>query len=136
MEVPQPIIPQLLTVQASLLAGITFSNTAGPTKGPCSGAAVGLRPLGLLPVCAFQGYQDTLMCNSQRQFYRECYIYGTIDLILATQLRFPKLHYLCEKALEGPSQRHHSPSPKQTHIKTLQFQSIILKFGPLQISSP
>lgn len=28
------------------------------------------------------------------------------------------------------------PKPETTHIKTLQFQSIILKFGPLQISSP
>ncbi|XVF49344.1 hypothetical protein PTKIN_Ptkin04bG0004100 [Pterospermum kingtungense] len=59
---------------------ITFSNTAGPTKGQ----AVALRSASDLSVfyrCAIQGYQDTLMAHSQRQFYRECYIYGTVDII-------------------------------------------------------
>ncbi|KAF5731078.1 pectinesterase/pectinesterase inhibitor 33-like [Tripterygium wilfordii] len=59
---------------------ITFINTAGPLKGQ----AVALRSASDLSVfyrCAFLGYQDTLMVYAQRQFYKSCYIYGTIDFI-------------------------------------------------------
>ncbi|XP_027356058.1 probable pectinesterase/pectinesterase inhibitor 33 [Abrus precatorius] len=59
---------------------ITFRNTAGSLKGQ----AVALRSASDLSVfyrCAIEGYQDTLMVHAQRQFYRGCYIYGTVDFI-------------------------------------------------------
>ncbi|KAK4385104.1 putative pectinesterase/pectinesterase inhibitor 59 [Sesamum angolense] len=60
--------------------GITFRNTAGPE----GGQAVALRSasdLSLFYACSFEGYQDTIFAQSQRQFYKSCYIYGTIDFI-------------------------------------------------------
>ncbi|KAL6004901.1 hypothetical protein ACLOJK_005459 [Asimina triloba] len=59
---------------------MTFRNTAGPQNHQ----AVALRSgsdLSLFYRCSFEGYQDTLYAHSQRQFYKECDIYGTVDSI-------------------------------------------------------
>lgn len=59
---------------------ITFRNTAGPD----GHQAVAFRSIGdkaALFDCSFEGSQDTLYYQNQRQFYRNCRIYGTIDFI-------------------------------------------------------
>ncbi|XP_008439095.3 pectinesterase 2-like [Cucumis melo] len=69
-----------VTGEGFIARGITFQNTAGPENHQ----AVALRSGADLSVfyrCAFEGYQDTLYVHSQRQFYKECYIYGTVDFI-------------------------------------------------------
>lgn len=37
--------------------------------------------LSVFYACGFEGYQDTLFVHAQRQFYKACNIYGTIDFI-------------------------------------------------------
>ncbi|KAL8552552.1 hypothetical protein ACS0TY_001298 [Phlomoides rotata] len=69
-----------VTGEGFIARGITFRNTAGPQNHQ----AVALRSGADLSVfyrCSFEGYQDTLYVHSQRQFYKECYIYGTVDFI-------------------------------------------------------
>ncbi|XP_057422064.1 pectinesterase/pectinesterase inhibitor PPE8B-like [Lotus japonicus] len=59
---------------------ITFENTAGPENKQ----AVALRSDSDLSVfyrCGIKGYQDSLYAHSQRQFYKECRIRGTVDFI-------------------------------------------------------
>ncbi|KAL3647456.1 hypothetical protein CASFOL_008424 [Castilleja foliolosa] len=69
-----------VTGEGFIAQGITFRNTAGPENHQ----AVALRSGSDLSVfyrCGFEGYQDTLYVHSQRQFYKECYIFGTVDFI-------------------------------------------------------
>ncbi|KAI6696209.1 hypothetical protein NL676_016328 [Syzygium grande] len=69
-----------VTGDGFIARGITFQNTAGPQNHQ----AVALRSGSDLSVfyhCGFLGYQDTLYVHSERQFYKECYIYGTVDFI-------------------------------------------------------
>ncbi|KAF3447225.1 hypothetical protein FNV43_RR12405 [Rhamnella rubrinervis] len=69
-----------VVAQGFLAMGITFRNTAGPSKGQAVAVRNGA-DLSTFYSCSFEAYQDTLYTHSQRQFYRECDIYGTVDFI-------------------------------------------------------
>ncbi|KAL1831669.1 hypothetical protein ACET3Z_001320 [Daucus carota] len=59
---------------------ITFENTAGMDAGQAV-AVLSQADQAVFYLCGFRGNQDTLYAETQRQFFRECEIYGTVDFI-------------------------------------------------------
>ncbi|KAF8117550.1 hypothetical protein N665_0009s0072 [Sinapis alba] len=82
---------------------LSIRNTAGPRKGQ----AVALKCNGDLSVfykCSIEGYQDTLCVDNEKQFYRECDIYGTIDFIFGNAMVvFQKCNLYARRPCKGNS---------------------------------
>uniref|UniRef100_A0A6M2EIB7 Pectinesterase n=1 Tax=Populus davidiana TaxID=266767 RepID=A0A6M2EIB7_9ROSI len=66
--------------QGFLARGVTFENTAGPSKHQAVALRVG-SDLSAFYECDMLAYQDTLYVHSNRQFFINCFVAGTVDFI-------------------------------------------------------
>ena len=92
-----------------LARDITFRNTAGAGKGQ----AVALRvnaDLAALYRCGVEAHQDALYAHSFRQFYRECAVSGTVDVVFG----------YAAAVLQGCALLARAPLPGQSVVLTAQ----------------
>lgn len=105
-----------------------FENTAGPNKHQAV-ALLSTADKSAFYRCMIDGYQDTLFVHSNRQFYRECIISGTVDFIFGNSavvfqlcLIAPKNNGVGNKSVIAASGRNISTDSTGF---TFQFCSIV-----------
>ncbi|PIN02145.1 Pectinesterase [Handroanthus impetiginosus] len=87
--------------QGFMARDMGFRNTAGAAKHQAV-ALMSTADLSVFHRCTMDAYQDTLYANSNRQFYRECNIYGTVDFIFGNSAAvFQNCNILPKKPMLG-----------------------------------
>ncbi|XP_023761984.1 pectinesterase [Lactuca sativa] len=100
-------------VGAGFLArDITFQNTAGPSGNQAVALRVG-SDLSAFYLCDMIAYQDTLYVHSNRQFYINCFIAGTVDFIFGN----------AAAVFQNCDIHARRPNPNQRNMVTAQGRS-------------
>ncbi|ONK55278.1 uncharacterized protein A4U43_UnF5620 [Asparagus officinalis] len=92
-----------------IMRDMTIDNQAGPEAYQAVALRIGADH-SVVYRCSITGYQDTLYVHSQRQFYRECDVYGTVDFIFGN----------AAVVLQNCSLWARKPMPKQKNTITAQ----------------
>ncbi|KAL8242739.1 hypothetical protein R6Q59_013041 [Mikania micrantha] len=95
-----------------LARDITFQNAAGPSGQQAVALRVG-SDLSAFYRCGMIAYQDTLYVHSNRQFYVNCYIAGTVDFIFGN----------AAAVLQDCDIHARRPNPNQRNMVTAQGRS-------------
>ncbi|PKA46492.1 Pectinesterase 2 [Apostasia shenzhenica] len=103
--------------------GMTFRNTFGP--GSQAVALLSGSDRSVFYRCSFEGYQDTLCVYSQRQFYRECDISGTIDFIFGNAVAVIQS---CNIFVRKPSKGEANVITAQGRTDQYQNTGIVIQF--------
>ncbi|PWA44520.1 pectinesterase inhibitor domain, Pectin lyase fold/virulence factor [Artemisia annua] len=100
-------------VGAGFLArDITFQNSAGPSNQQAVALRVG-SDLSAFYRCGMIAYQDTLYVHSNRQFYVNCFIAGTVDFIFGN----------AAAVIQNCDIHARRPNPNQRNMVTAQGRS-------------
>ncbi|KAJ1381605.1 Pectinesterase, catalytic, partial [Sesbania bispinosa] len=80
---------------------ICFQNAAGPQKHQAVALRVGA-DMSVINRCRIDAYQDTLYAHTNRQFYRDSYITGTVDFIFGNAaVVFQKCKLVARKPMDN-----------------------------------
>ncbi|CAO2141368.1 unnamed protein product [Urochloa humidicola] len=89
--------------QGFVAMNMTFRNTAGPAKHQAVALRSGADGSAFYG-CSFEAFQDTLYTHSNRQFYRDCDVYGTVDYVFGNAgVLFQGCNFYSRLPMQGQS---------------------------------